>query len=216
VLLDFLFPNYKCFACGCELNAGENIYLCDNCAKDLPINTEPVVLVNPDAKQHFNKAYAAFRYQEPISKMILGLKYNDRAQVATAVAPYMAAALIKGRECPLSALVPVPLCKKRQRERGYNQAELLANEMAKTLGLVVEKNVLLRTKVTTPQKKMTVAVREENLRGAFAVADGADVKGRNFIIVDDVFTSGTTVNECAQALKKCGATKVDVVVIARA
>ncbi|MCL2228295.1 MAG: ComF family protein [Firmicutes bacterium] len=215
-VLGFLFPNCTCFVCLGELNATDNGFMCVKCAEDLSINTEPLALADTKAKKFFKAAHSAFVYDGLIVPVILRLKYGDNAQVAEGLYPYMVATLLK-TEAVLGdfVLVPVPLCKKRYRKRGYNQAELLANHIAEDMGLVVDTNVLVRTKNTAPQKQMSVKERQENLRGAFAVKDDADVQGKKFLIVDDVFTSGTTVNECARVLKQSGAKEVHVIVLAR-
>ena len=223
-ILDFLLPNHTCLVCGGELNAPSNNFMCDTCVVALPINTEPLTLVNKEAKQHFHRAFAAFRYDKPIVEMLLQLKYNAVGDVAVALAPYMAAVLITTpsrlrRATPSKEgepiLVPVPLCKKRLKKRGYNQSELLAKEIGEILNYPVLSDVLIRTRDTTPQKKMTVKEREENLRGAFSILDASKIIGSRVILVDDVFTSGSTANECAKVLKAAGAKQVDAIVAAR-
>ena len=231
-LLNYLFPNHTCVVCKGELNSGENIYLCDACAEKLPINTEPVAIADQNATQYFDRAVAAFQYAEPVRSAILELKYNNNGLVAVAFAPYMAGAYGIGGGCTHPpVIVPVPLCKKRQKSRGYNQAEILAREIGRYLGLAVATDILTRVKATTPQKKMNVKERAENLADAFAIATKNDqrdpkyssrvapaphkISGQNFIIVDDVFTTGATVNECAKVLKNAGAVSVDVLCFAR-
>jgi len=201
-------------------------HLCNKCAEKLPINTQPVTLVNRDEKQYFTKAAAAFIYEEPIKSLILELKYNANGLVAQAVAPFMAAAILKELSIPPALatrakvktkpiLIPVPLCAKRQKERGYNQAELLANEIGRYLDLPVDTKILKRIKATTVQKNMNVRERADNLRDAFAVSDKIACKGKTFILIDDVFTTGATLNECAKALKNANARQIDAVACAR-
>jgi ComF family protein len=110
--------------------------------------------------------------------------------------------------------VPVPLSAQRQKSRGYNQAELLAVELAKILGLSYANDVLFRVKPTEAQKKMTIARRAANLKNAFTVMNKEKFYGRKIILTDDVFTSGATVNECAKVLIKSGAREVIVLTIA--
>ena len=169
------------------------------------------------AKQWFFKGYAPFKYDRPISGIILQLKYGGRGDVARFLGASMANAWGVTPPAPprLGVLVPVPLHKKRLRRRGYNQALLLAREVSKITGLPVDE-VLIRTRKTTAQKKMDTAERAENTKNAFAVRDKAAIEGLEFIIVDDVFTSGSTVNECARILTQNGAKKVEILVAARA
>ena len=214
-MLDFLFPNYTCLVCKNELNAPQGVLVCDKCTAELPINTEPVTLKDDKQKQYFYKAHAAFMYQEPIIDLILRLKYGSEGQIAKAVAPYLAATLLHNKSAPSSALlIPVPLSKKREKQREYNQSLLLAKELAQVLHLPAAEKVILRIKATETQKNMTVDERARNLKNAFTVPEKTAVKGKHIILVDDVFTSGSTVNECARVLRKAGARRVDVAVIA--
>jgi ComF family protein len=229
-ILDFLFPNYTCLACKSELNAPQNRYICDKCAQDLPVNTEPITFKDTEVTQYFNKAYATFQYADPIVGLILRLKYNAESHVATALAQYMATTLLKQGKGQHSikqsirkdemVLVPVPLCKKRERTRGYNQAELIAKHVSKnvagahTLHLPVVTNALMRIRRTSPQKEMNIRERAGNLKDAFAIKNAFAVRDKKVILVDDVFTSGSTVNECARVLVNAGAKEVNVLTIA--
>jgi len=214
--LDWLFPNYTCLVCKCELNNSDNIYACDKCVTQLAINVDEVKLVNESETQYFQKGFAPFVYDGDVTKLILSLKYNNNGLVAEFLAPFMAATILRYKiDLTDFEIVPVPLCKKRRKFRGYNQSELLADEVAKHLGLKVDTNILTRIKDTTPQKKMTVVERRENLDGAFATNNTNNIVGRSFIIVDDVFTSGSTTNECAKMLIGAGASCVYVLVAAK-
>jgi len=197
------------------MNAPANTYLCDTCADTLPFNTTPITYKDPKVKQYFHRAFAAFEYQVPIVNMILRFKYNAEGIVANALSPFMAAAYL--HHCPApddAVLVPVPLSKKRERHREYNQALLLAKELSQLLNLPVSNGALVRTKATEAQKQMTVSERTANLKDAFTVARVEDILGKKVILVDDVFTSGATANECARVLRQAGARSVDVLVIA--
>jgi len=198
------------------MNGPQNPYLCDECAATLPVNTTPVTYKDAKAAQYFNRGFAAFEYGQPIVNLILKLKYSAEGDTALAVAPFMAAAYLHhNKSVPNDAvLVPVPLSKKRERQREYNQALLLAKELSPILGLAVADKALIRTKATEAQKHMTVAQRAANLKNAFAIARVEDVLGKYIILVDDVFTSGATANECARVLREAGAHSVDVLTIA--
>ena len=212
-IADFLFPCHTCLVCGCELNAPSNVYLCDACANTLPTNTKPVTLVDSEQTQYFTRAFAPFKYDEPITKLIMQIKYSNNALIAQTVAPYMAACWSKDNSSKDYVLVPVPLCAKRLKTRGYNQSKLIASEIAKYLNVPVAE-VLIRTKETVVQKNMSVKQRADNMRGAFGITPDARIP-RKYIVVDDVFTTGATANECARILIKHGAKQVDVLTIAR-
>ena len=215
-ILDFCFPNYTCLVCGRELNAPKNPYFCDKCAEEFFVNTEPLSIRNTKATQHFKTAHSAFVYAGDITNLILRFKYNSEADIAEAVAPYMAAVAIK-HKINADIIVPVPLSAKRFRTRGYNQALFLATELGKYLSLPAVDNVLTRIKTTEAQKHMTVAERTKNLDGAFEISkQSPDMTGKRVLLVDDVFTSGSTANECAKVLRAAGVTRVDVLTIAAA
>jgi ComF family protein len=183
----------------------------------MTINTEPVILADKKAKQYFTRAFAAFVYQEPVRGLILALKHASNGFAAEIFAPYMAAILLKefGARLKDFTLVPVPLSKRRLRHRGYNQAELIANAVSAHLDIAVSR-VVTRVKKTTPQVNMTVAQRAENVRSAFAVTDPKSVRGRRFIIIDDVITSGSTANEIARVLFESGAAEINILAAASA
>jgi len=216
-ILNFLFPNHACLICKGELNNHTHQHLCNTCAENLPFCTAQPTLRDEKATQHFKTALAAFSYDGDIVPLILSLKYSNNGLVASALAPFMAGTLVKYfKEFKDTVLIPVPLSKKRAKKRGYNQAELLAKEISQVLDLPVLTSVLERTKSTEAQVKMTVVERAENLKNAFEVKTTDAVKNKNIIIVDDVFTSGATVNECARVLIKAGATAVNVITVASA
>jgi ComF family protein len=115
---------------------------------------------------------------------------------------------------PAQALVPVPLHSARQREREFNQAEILARLLSKRSGIPLAL-CLQRTRYTTTQTRLDRHERMENLRGAFRVRHTPSVTGRHLILIDDVFTTGSTVEECARVLRAAGAASVRVLTVAR-
>jgi ComF family protein len=114
-----------------------------------------------------------------------------------------------------SLLIPVPLHVKKLRERGFNQSLLLANALGTRHELPVNFSLLKRCKSTLTQTGLNKKAREENIKGAFIVTDKKKVAGNNIILIDDVYTTGATINECAQTLLKAGAQKVAVLTLAR-
>jgi ComF family protein len=113
-------------------------------------------------------------------------------------------------------IIPVPLHVKRLRERGFNQAVLLGEILAKQWRLPLSRNNLCRIRWTEPQISLSAGERRDNVRGAFAVREATSVRNRRIILVDDVYTTGSTVAECARTLKKGGAEAVFVATVARA
>ena len=164
----------------------------------------------------YHRARAAVRYDDISSKLVHALKYGDRLDLAPTMGRWMANA---GREliAGANAIVPVPLHWRRLWARRFNQSALLAEIIAKTAGRPVAHAALKRVKATPQQVGLPKAERAVNVQGAFRVsADGkAEVSGRKLLLVDDVLTSGATVDACARALLRAGAANVDVLVFAR-
>jgi len=164
----------------------------------------------------YNRARAAVRYDDVARKLVHALKYGDRLDLAPTMGRWMARA---GGEllADADALVPVPLHWRRQWARRFNQAALLAQIIARTNGRVVAHGALKRVKATPQQVGLDKSERAHNVQGAFRVpaAGRAEVAGRKLLLIDDVLTSGATIDACTRALLRVGATSVDVLVFAR-
>ena len=164
----------------------------------------------------YHRARAAVRYDEVARTLVHALKYGDRLDLAPTMGRWMANA---GRQLvtEADALVPVPLHWRRLWARRFNQSALLAEIIAKANGRTVAHGALKRVKATPQQVGLGKSERAQNVQGAFRVpADGkAEVVGRRLVLVDDVLTSGATVDACARALLRAGAASVDVLTFAR-
>ena len=119
-------------------------------------------------------------------------------------------------ESPVDMIIPVPLHPKRLRWRGFNQSVLLARQISRIYDVPVDPFVLYRGKETPPQTQLTEDERQKNVRGAFSLNPRKPVEGNRLLLVDDVYTSGATVNECSRSLKRGGAKEVYVITLARA
>jgi len=202
------FPNFTCMACDGEIRTSTNIYLCPKCMNSLPIMPE---------QQTFH--YSPFIYEEPIRSMILKLKYGDNGFIAKALAPYLAAIYLKYIQQNFDSppiIIPVPLHKTRYRERGYNQSEILAKELASYIKLPIMTKVLIRHRKTIIQKDMDIAARTKNLQGAFSVLpeEVEKIKNQNILLLDDVYTTGATTKECANVLRTNGIKNIAILTIA--
>ncbi len=176
-------------------------FTCSNCA---------------DREVHFDCAVAPYLSRGVIRDFIHAFKYNGQFHLRHVLAGWLAAAFEDPRIASrkVDALVPVPLHHVRYREREFNQAEELAGLVSKKCGAPVL-NALRRTRYTSTQTKLDRAERMENLRGAFRVRHNAAVKERHIVLVDDVFTTGSTVEECSRVLLRAGAASVRVITVAR-
>lgn len=153
-------------------------------------------------------------YEGELRRLIVLLKYSGVRPLAQPLGGWLALVLLQHPPlAEVDALVPVPLHRRQQRARGYNQAGLLARELSRWSRLPVEAGWLRRVKDTPSQTGLTPAQRQENVRGAFAASSKLD--RRRILLVDDVCTTGATLNACAGALKRAGAQSVQAVTVAR-
>jgi ComF family protein len=154
-------------------------------------------------------------YEGGLKQCIHLFKYDGRRELARPFGLLMAECVSREfREVGFDALVPVPLHRSKLHARGFNQAELLARELGRRMGVPVANRALVRLEARDPQSTLTRAARLENIRGLFAVSDRERVAGRRFLLIDDVFTTGATVDECVRVLLKNGAVAVDVCTLA--
>ncbi len=197
----FLAPPF-CRACGLpfEFDPGPDA-CCGECLRQPP---------------RFGRARAVFRYDDASRVLILRFKHGDRLEGVPAFARWMARA---GAELLAEAdlLVPVPLHRWRLLSRRYNQAALLAMDLAGHSGVAAVPDLLIRKRRTKPQGHMNRAGRHDNVAGAFQVAERHKpvLAGKRVVLVDDVLTSGATVGECARVLLRAGAAHVDVLTLGR-
>lgn len=218
-LLDKLLPQ-SCLLCGADSPAT----LCPDCCGDLPRLpqercphcAEPTArgercgrcLVHPP---HFDAAHAVFRYDFPVDRLIHALKYGHQLALAGWFGRQMGAGL---DACEADCLLPLPLHPERLQERGFNQAAEIARSMASACSLPLARPALSRRRPTASQAELPLEERASNVRGAFECA--ADLAGRRILLVDDVMTSGATMDEAARTLKLHGAARVEVAIVARA
>jgi ComF family protein len=229
-LISLLYPPC-CEACGAGVEPSR--YLCEKCAASAvrieppfcqvcsePFSgaiTGPFTCPNCAGRQfHFTCAVAKYRSQGVVRDFIHRFKYFREFRLRHPLAAWAAEALDdpRIRQQPIDALVPVPLFRARERHREFNQAAELARLVAKPAGIPVL-NYLLRTRNTTSQVTYDRKRRMENLRNAFMMRHSTDVRGRHLVLIDDVLTTGSTLDECAQALLKGGAATVRAITVAR-
>ena len=162
----------------------------------------------------FDRARAAMAYDDGSRALILSFKHGGRTEALASFAAQMRRA---GRNILPDAdlLIPVPLHPTRLIKRRYNQAALLARGLAKITSADFEPDILFRTRRTDSQGGFNARARVKNVRGAFSVKHSDRIKGRNLVLIDDVLTTGATLEACARTLKKAGASRVDGICLAR-
>ena len=236
--LDLLFPP-TCGACRAPLPA--LVLLCDDCAcaavrlgtDCCPRCSSPLQEAScPDCEARveqlaaagFDRARALYVYGGPIEDALLRTKFGDAPHLAQAAGKALARELVKGRllarASSVDLVVPIPVGRARLRERGYDQALLMARPVARALKRPLAPLLLTRTRETPPQARLGRAARARNVAGAFAVAPryahGPGLRERVVLLVDDVLTTGATADAAAAALKSAGAKRVEVLTLARA
>lgn len=221
-----LFPSdITCDLCGDELAVDTRYNLCAECASKLPTVGEHICLVcgvplsdesdfcirckNQDREFLTNRAPLV--YEGNSQKLILALKFGKKKYIAKTLGAMMADEFIK-RKMSSEIVTFVPMTEWEEKQRGFNQSELLAREVANRLGLPLLP-ALVKTRDTSAQKQLTRKEREENLKDAFECVF-KEVKHRSILLVDDVFTTGATANACAHVLSKAGARDVFVLTAA--
>lgn len=187
---------------------------CQKCGKPLQYQTKIYCGDCNEKTRFFDRGVAVFEHKGEIRESIYRFKYYN----ARVYAQYYAETAVKIygkllKEWKIDAIVPVPIHKNRELKRGFNQALVFAEALSDYANMTLEKKLVIRTKNTLPQKELTETMRYLNLRDAFAV-DKDRMKGiRNILLVDDIFTTGSTVDACSSILKKAGAERVYVLCI---
>jgi ComF family protein len=188
-------------------------HTCPICANPLEVAAAAcgACLQHPPA---FDRAFAAFAYRAPVVHLIHGLKYAGKLSNASLLGRLFAIRLQQAGAEPPDVLLPVPLHVNRLRERGFNQSLELARPLARAFGVPLDKTGVARVRETVAQAGLDLPERKKNLRGAFEARKSYE--GLKVAIVDDVMTTGATVQTLSQALRKAGAKSVHVWVLARA
>lgn len=234
-LLDVLLPP-KCLKCAARVDSAHAI--CPDCWKDIQFLTDPRCIVCgypfglemgtdysligesacgacQNVKRSFTKAVSALRYDDDSRQMIIGFKHHDRLEYAkyfSNLLKFAAADLIEKSDL----IVPVPLHNRRLIQRRYNQSAVLSQMLARETHIRHEPQLLQRTKNTPPQQG-NINKRSLNVRGAFKVSNRHKhlIKEKSILLIDDVYTTGATVENCAKALKHAGAEEVFVATVFR-
>jgi ComF family protein len=201
---------------GCRAALPFLLPACRRCAAPLPESALGAGLCG-ECQRHppaFHAAFALLRYDTPTDHLIQRLKFGGRLQYARLLGELMAERLARRHQAPPQALIPVPLHPTRQRQRGFNQAMELARPISRQLGVPVVTNLCLRARATAAQSGLAARERRANLRDAFSLT-GAP-RYDHVALVDDVMTTGNTVDELARLLGRAGVSIVEVWSAARA
>jgi ComF family protein len=224
-LLDLFYPR-RCFVCGADLEPDGDALVCDEHRKQIILVEDPMCdrcglkmfaqatgeLLCDECRsttRHFDRAFSATLYNEAMTALVHRYKYGMRQYLARPFARWMIDFARRHiNTIDLDAIVPVPLHWRRFQYRGFNQAVALARPLSREFGLPVVKHVLRRRRHTVPQVELGPRERRQNIKDAFAVRPPGRVAGQRLLLVDDVYTTGATINECARVLREAGAASV--------
>lgn len=238
-LVDWLYPP-RCRACGGRIFGCDSEYFCPPCWRQIRIVCHP--LCTTCGRPFFDssgddhscaaclsrppyftsaRAWACYPREQlddhPLRRVVQKFKYGRKVSLGKPLGRLMTAGCQEFlSDCEVDLILPVPLHRKRLRWRGFNQSVLLAQQISRVYRIPLDPFVIVRAKETPPQTELSEEERRKNVRGAFSVAANEAVSGKNILLVDDVYTSGATVNECSRVLVRAGAKAVYVLTLARA
>ena len=215
----------KCLCCGADVF--DEIAICGECEKEFVFNNEKTcqrcgckILGEADfcgvcgtTQRSFDRGFSVFVYQKEIVKIIHEIKFRNQSQHCFPLAKFLVEKAMN-EHIDFDLVTYVPMTQTAKNNRGFNQAELLAQSFCNILKIPFEKDILLKTRDTKRQETLAFAQRQKNVENCFKVAKKELVKGKNVLLIDDVRTTGATSNECSIALKKAKCNKVYVLTVA--
>lgn len=209
-VLNLIFPP----VCGiCLKNTGN--YLCEDCSKLISFKSLNKIDMYND--KYFEKHLYIFEYEGIIRQRILDYKFKDKSYLYKSFAKM----ILDNKENinfikNYDILVPVPIHKKRKMSRGYNQSELIARALAYEIkDIRLENNILIKTKNIVAQSSLNKSERENNIKNVYKIKSEEKILNKKVLLFDDIYTTGSTVNECSKILKEAGAQEVSVITIAK-
>jgi ComF family protein len=227
-LLEFFLPRL-CLFCGAAVGEEAEVAVCPECKGQIEWVESPMctccgaVFASRDGVDRvcgecqkdpppFTRARAAAIYDGPAAQAVKRFKFGGKMAYLPVMQAWLQRPLCLELVADADLIAPVPLHPRRIRQRGFNQALLLAHAFPE---VPLGREVVVRVRHTVPQVELKPKERRDNVKGAFVVPNPALVKGKNVLLLDDVFTTGATVRECAKVLLKSGARRVDVLTVAR-
>jgi len=227
-VLEFFLPRL-CLFCGATVGEDAPVAVCPACEAQIQWVASPLctccgkVFASRDGADRVcgecqkkpppcTRARAAVLYAEPVSQAITRFKFGRQMACLPVMQHWLRRPLCLELAAAADLAAPVPLHRKRLKNRGFNQSLYLAQAFPQ---IPLAREALVRTRHTRPQVGLNDKERRDNVKGAFAVPDPALVKGKHVLLVDDLYTTGSTVKECARVLLKAGASRVEVLTVAR-
>lgn len=200
---ELVFIDSSCSICGRgledELSEGDRMLRCSNC------------IVHP---HYFKKSISVLSYEGIIRNLIHNFKYSDHSHMHKMFGKLMVNTIRAHDFEYVDVVLPVPLYRDRLKKRGYNQAELLANFIGKNLDITVDTSTLTRHTHTSAQNKLNRADRAKNMEGVFGISNNFEISQKKILLVDDIYTTGSTVDQCSKVMLEHGADEIFVITLA--
>lgn len=201
-------------SCGICSKLGEG-YLCKNCGKE--IRKYIINLEKSDKNENMRiKKFFVLKYDGIVRKNIIKYKFNDKPYLYKMFSKIIledkkACEFIKSYDI----IIPVPVHKARKSKRGYNQSEIIAKEISKELKIKMYNDILIKINNNKVQSTLNKNERKENVKNAYKIINEQKINNKNIIIFDDIYTTGSTINECIKTLKKSNVNKIGVLILAK-
>ena len=219
-LLDLIYPNL-CFICGETLLKSES-HICLSCLNNIPRTNYHLLTDNPVEKRFWGRApiyrgtsFFFFQKGSPFQKLLHELKYKGNKEIGEILGRYAAAELLNSPDfCSIDIIIPIPLHPKRFAQRGYNQSEWIGKGLSAVLDKPQDTNTLKRVKQTTTQTKKSVFERFENTEGIFELSGAKELEGKHLLLIDDVLTTGSTLNAAINTLLNIPNVKISIFTLA--
>ncbi len=228
-ILKLIYPQ-RCVFCGELLNLNSREAVCEKCGNIGRLEYKTCILCRRELENKsnpicgkcmsklgvFSDGISLYKYKD-VRDAILSFKYSGMKRRGIAFGKIMGYAVKDSNTRLITAdvIIPVPISRERFKERGYNQSDVLAKEISKEIGTKYISDMLIRTKNTVPQNSLNEIERRMNVFNAFKLNEKYNVEGKKIIIVDDIFTTGSTLNECGKTLKKAGAEELFYLTLAK-
>jgi ComF family protein len=184
--------------------------VCQKCGKPIQDSDHRTTCFDCIKNSHvYDRGWAVFAYEGMVKDAIYRFKYGGHKEYGKYLGKLMAEKIkYQISEEGFDLIIPIPIHKRRKKERGYNQAEELAKSISSELGIPMDPFILARVKETSPQSGLSIVQRQNNIKKAFKIDDTINLHQMKILLIDDIYTTGTTINYCADLLKERGAKKV--------
>ena len=199
------------------MNGNAPIHICSKCIQQIEFYNKDIVPLSLGGgiKPYCDGVVCVGKYHHSLKKVLRDYKFNEKPSFYRAFGELIADKINRSlSQYPLDVIVPVPMSRKRKVQRGYNQAELIALKASKILSIPIDTRSIVKVKETHRQSSLKRQERLTNLNDAFEVLGSCSYAGKTILLVDDIITTGSTLNECSKALKQAGAKYVFGAVIA--